>query len=55
MLEKAFPGSPWDDERVAAFKEAKRLCEEQYAADEELPVEGESGGLGDIFGPAPAV
>lgn len=51
MLETAFPGEPWDDERIAAFKEAKRLCEESY--DEEEAVEGEvpaDEGLGLVFG-----
>jgi hypothetical protein len=52
-LEEAFPGSPWSSARVAAFKEAKRLCEEAYEEEAEmLPLEGESDeGLAAIFGP----
>jgi hypothetical protein len=40
FLEAAFPGEPWDDERVEAFRDATYACQEEPEEEESEPAAG---------------
>jgi hypothetical protein len=53
--EAAFPGTPWDEDRLAALKELIHLCSGESYDDEEEADEGDKpkSNLALIFGAAP--
>lgn len=48
-IREAFPGEEWDEDRLAALKEAIRICVENDQEDKPPP----KGSLALLFGPGP--
>ena len=52
-ISEAFPDQTWDEDRLAAMKEAIRICVEKDQAGGYGEKPKEKGGLALIFGPKP--